>query len=210
MLIVLAGCGNGAANLRVVNATPDESTIDVSIDSSSFATSVSYGTATSYSSVASGSRHLQVYPSGVSTPFIDKTISLNSGDTYTLVSANVVSSANGWLLTDNNSAPASDTASLRIANASPALGTVDIYVVTPGASLNAVSPTISNLAFEAVSSYQSLTAGTSYEVYFTASGQKTALIDSGPVSYSSGKIRTMITLNGSAGGYTLATLDDRD
>jgi hypothetical protein len=99
---------------------------------------------------------------------------------------------------------------LRIVNASPALGTVDVYVVSPGTSLTSVSPTISSFAFEGASDYQSLTASTSYEVYFTLPNQKTAQIDSGPVSYSDGQIRTMVVLNGSAGGYTLATLSDRD
>jgi len=133
---------------------------------------------------------------------------LSSGSSYTAMSINVLSSATALLLTDNNSTPASNTAGLRIVNASPGLGTVDVYVVSPGANLSSVSPTISSFAFEGVSDYQSLTASTSYEVYFTAPNQKTALVDSGPITYSNGQIRTMVTLNGNAGGYTLATLTD--
>jgi hypothetical protein len=64
-LLALMGCGSSKATLRVLNATPNESQIDVSLDSTSFATSVSYGTATGYSSVTSGSRDLEIYPSGV-------------------------------------------------------------------------------------------------------------------------------------------------
>jgi len=63
---------------------------------------------------------------------------------------------------DENSTPASNTAELRIVNASPALGTVDVYIVSPGTNLSTVSPTISVLAFGAVSTYQSLTAKTAY------------------------------------------------
>lgn len=138
----------------------------------------------------------------------DETISLTSGDKYTVLSANVLSSANALLLIDDNSTPASNTAELRVVNASPVLGTVDVYIVSPGTNLSTVSPTISGLAFEAVSTYQSLTASTAYEVYFTLANQKTAQIDSGPVTYSNGEVRTMVALNGEAGGYSLAVLKD--
>ena len=204
-----SGCGSGdKTQLRAMDATPQESEIDVSLDGNSFASNVAYGTASDYSSVGSGSHTLQVYPPGVATAYIDQTISLTSGDKYTVLSANVLSSANALLLVDENSTPASNTAELRIVNASPALGTVDVYIVSPGTNLSTVSPTISGLAFEAVSTYQSLTAKTAYEVYFTLTNQKTAQIDSGPVTYTNAEIRTMVALNGEAGGYTLAVLKD--
>jgi hypothetical protein len=203
------GCGSSSkAQLRAMDATPQESEIDVSLDSNSLASNIAYGTASDYSSVGSGSHTLEIYPPGVATPYINETISLTSGDKYTVLSANVLSSANALLLIDENSSPASNTAELRIVNASPALGTVDVYIVSPGTDLSTVSPTIGGLAFEAVSTYQSLTASTAYEVYFTLANQKTAQIDSGPVTYTNGEIRTMVALNGEAGGYTLAVLKD--
>jgi hypothetical protein len=209
-LLASCACGGSGhkAQLRAMNGTPQESEIDVSLDSNSFASNVAYGTVSDYSSVGSGSHTLQIYPPGVATPYIDQTISLTSGDKYTVLSANLLSSANALLLIDENSSPASHTAELRIVNASPALGTVDIYIVSPGRDLSTVSPTISGLAFEAVSTYQSLTASTAYEVYFTVANQKTAQIDSGPVTYTNGEVRTMVALNGEAGGYTFAVLKD--
>jgi hypothetical protein len=208
-LLVSSGCGSSdKAQLRAMDATPQESDIDVSLDSNTFASNVAYGTASDYSSVGSGSHTLQVYPPGVATAYIDQTISLTSGDKYTVLSVNVLSNANALLLVDEKSTPASNTAELRIVNASPALGTVDVYIVSPGTDLSTVSPTVSGLAFEAVSTYQSLTAGTAYEVYFTLTNQKTAQIDSGPLTYTNAEIRTMVALNGEAGGYTLAVLKD--
>ncbi len=209
-LLASTGCGGGGhhAQLRAMDATPQESAIDVSLDGNSFASNVAYGTASDYDSVGVGSRHLQIYPLGVATAFIDETISLTSGDKYTVVAANVLSSANTILLVDESSTPGADVAELRIVNASPALGTVDVYIVAPGTNLQSVSPTIGGLAFEAVSTYQKLTASTAYEVYITLADQKTAQIDSGPVTYSGKAARTMLALNGEAGGYTLATLKD--
>jgi Domain of unknown function (DUF4397) len=207
----LSGCGNGnKTQLRAMNGTPEESQIDVSLDSQTLASGVAYGTDSDYGSVSSGSRHLQIYPAGVATAYIDKTITLNSGGKYTVVSANVLSSATALLLSDEETKPSSATAELRIVNASPSLGTVDVYIVSPGTDLSTVSPTISGFAFEAVSTYRSLTAKTAYEIYVTAANEKTAEIDSGPVTYSGGEARTMIALDGAAGGYTLATLSDLD
>lgn len=58
-------------------------------------------TPTNYSSVSSGSRHLQVEPSNSSTPVIDETVSLNSATNYTLITANFAASLTPIFLTDN-------------------------------------------------------------------------------------------------------------
>ena len=92
-------------------------------------------------------------------------------------------------------------------NASPGLGTADVYVLAPGSSLSSASATVSNLNFKSASSYQSLTAGT-YEVYLTQPGQISALIDSGPLTLTSQQIRTVVGLDGQSGGYTTAVLPD--
>jgi hypothetical protein len=96
---------------------------------------------------------------------------------------------------------------LRIIQAAPSLPSADVYVVAPGTSLSSVSPTLSTLSFESASGYLPLAAG-SYEIYFTAPGQKTSYIDSGPLTFSTGQVRSLVGLDGSAGGYTSAVLDD--
>ena len=101
----------------------------------------------------------------------------------TIVASNFSSSIAALVLTDDNSAPSSGYLKLRLVNASPGLGPVDIYIVTPGTDLNTVSPTLSNLAFDAATSYQSLTAG-NYEVVLTLVGQKFSAIDTGSPSRS--------------------------
>jgi hypothetical protein len=92
-------------------------------------------------------------------------------------------------------------------NASPALGTADVYVLAPGSSLSSASATVSSLNFESASGYQSLSAGT-YEVYLTQPGQKSAMIDSGPLTFTSQQIRTVVGLDGQSGGFETAVLSD--
>lgn len=177
------------------------------VDGNVVASSVAYGTASNYSSVSPGSRHLQVEPPGTSTVLIDQTPSFTSNTDTTFVAASYSSSIAGLEFTDDNSAPASGDMKLRIINLSPGLGTADVYIVASGTDLTTVSPTISGLAFEAASSYQLLTAA-SYEVFFTLPGQKFAYIDSGSLSFSAGQVRTVVGLNGSSGGFTSAVLAD--
>jgi hypothetical protein len=61
--------------------------------------------------------------------------------------------------------------------------------------------------FESASSYQSLSAGT-YEVYFTQPGQQSAVIDSGPLTFTSQQVRTVVCLDGQSGGFETAVLSD--
>ena len=202
------GCGSSSnARIRLVNAMPDESGLDLLVDSQSVATGVGYGTASGYSSVSSGSRHLQVEPTGTSIPIIDTTASATSGSYLTLISLNYSNNISSAVLTDDNSAPTSGNFKLRIVNASPGMGTQDVYVVAPGTDITSLSPTISSLSFGVASSYNTL-AGGDYEVFFTNPGQKFINRDSGSLSFSAGQIRTILALNSQSGGFTSAVLAD--
>ncbi|PYY09675.1 MAG: hypothetical protein DMG69_09215 [Acidobacteria bacterium] len=200
------GCGSSNANIRLLNATPDEASLSLLVDGKSVA-SVSYGTASGYMSVSSGSRHLQVEPAGTSNPLIDVTATANSSSNLTLISLNYSFNISNVVLTDDNSAPSSGNFKLRIINASPGLSAQDVYVEPPNTNIGSLSPTISNLALGTASSYSVLTPG-NYEVYFTSPGQKFINLDTGVLSFSAGQIRTLVALNGQSGGYTSAALTD--
>ena len=206
-LAVSSGCGSSTARVRIMNASPGEGAITATIGNSSIATSLDYGTASSYATVTSGSVALNVQQASSSNTVLDTTLSLGSNNTYTILVANYSTDVSAVTLSDNNSSPASDQFNLRIVQASPGLQAADIYVVSPGTILSSASPTVSDLSFGSASSYLPLAAGT-YEVYFTATGQKQAYVDSGPISFSAGEVRTIVALNGSAGGYTAAVLSD--
>jgi hypothetical protein len=45
-------------------------------------------------------------------------------------------------------------------------------------------------------------------VYFTQPGQKSAMIDSGPLTFTSQQIRTVVGLDGQSGGFETAVLSD--
>jgi hypothetical protein len=204
-VFLTSSCGSSHTHLRLANMTPDESSLDLLVDGTKV-TSANFGSASGYFSVSAGSRHLQVEPSGTSTALIDQTSSFTSGTDSTIFSMNFSSNIWSVVTTDDNSAPSSGNAKIRIVSAAPYLGTVDIYLVTAGTDINTVSPTVSSLGFGSLSAYVSVAAGT-YQVEFTLPGQKFAYIDTGVLSLSSGQIRTVVGMNTSS-GYTATILAD--
>jgi hypothetical protein len=206
--VLLFGCSSGSkTRFRVVNAVVDESELNVLEDGNSVNSNLAYGTSTGYLSAHAGTHQIQVEASGTSNAFLTQALTFNSGTDTTILPFNFSSSPRSLTLTDDNSAPTSGNAKLRLINVSPSLGTADVYIVSPGTDINTVSPTISNLAFGATSAYQNLTAG-NYEIIYAFAGQKITTIDSGAQSLSAGQIRTFVGLNGQSGGFTDTILAD--
>jgi Domain of unknown function (DUF4397) len=206
-IVFAAGCSQGGkTRLRVMNAVVDEPSLDLLVDGNTTSSNIAYGTSTGYQSVSSGSRHIQIEPSGSSTTLVDQTITFNSGTDTTILAADFSFSLSTVVLSDDNSAPASGNVKMRLVNAAPDLGTADVYIVSPGTDVNTVSPSISSLGFGAASEYQNMAAA-NYEIIWTAAGQKIRQIDSGSLSLAAGQIRTFVSLN-SPTGVTEAVLDD--
>jgi len=208
-VLLVSGCGGGGSTrIRMMNAVPDESNLALLIDGTSVAGSVAYGTSTSYMKVSSGSRHVQIEPSGATNVIIDQNLTIASGTDTTVIAENFSTNpASALVLTDDNSAPSSGNFKLRIVNVAPSLGPVDVYVVAPGTDLNTVSATVTNLAFGTSTSYQSLSAG-AYEIELTNVGAKFPVIDTGSQTFSSGQVRTFVGLNAQSGGFTDSILQD--
>jgi hypothetical protein len=197
------GCGSSSAHIRLVNALPSQSSLDMLVDSKNIAGAVLYGSASAYATVSSGSRHIQIEPTGTTDVLVDQTTSLGSGTDSTVLETN----SGAVVLTDSNSTPASGDISIRAINASSTLGTADVYIVTSGTDITTVNPTASDVAFPSATSYQAVAAG-SYEVIFTQPGQKVPVISSSPTSFNAGQVRSVVGLDGQSGGFTTAVLSD--
>jgi Domain of unknown function (DUF4397) len=209
-IFLTAGCGSGGnTRFRLMNAVPDESSLNVLVDTTSVSSNLAYGTSTGYLSEKSGSHQIGIEPSGASTTLLQQSISFASGTDTTVISSGFSSQVANLVLTDDNSAPASGDFKIRMVNASPNLGPADVYIVTPGTALTTVSPTISNLGFGTTAPYQSLASG-NYEIELTSVGQKFAAVDTGTLTFGTGEVRTFVGLNNPQGGFTFAVLQDVD
>ena len=207
-ILLIAGCGGGGkTRFQFVNAVPDESNLDVLVNSTSVANNVAYGTSTGYQSVQSGSQQVVIEPSGSSTALLTQSIGFSSGSDTTIIASNFSSNISALVLTDDNSAPSAGDFKLRIVNVAPGLGPADVYIVAAGTDLNTVSPNLSNLAFGSASGYQSVTAA-GYEVALTPVGQKFPAVDTGSLTFSAGQVRTFVGLNSQSGGFFYTMLQD--
>jgi hypothetical protein len=208
-MVFLVGCGGSgsSAKLRIMNASPDVGNINALIDDKSVASSVGYGNATDYISVDTNAQQLKIEPSGSSNVVIDQSLTIASGSNTTVVAAGFASNMSALILDDDLNAPSSGNVKLRLVNAAPGLGTVDVYVVPPGTNLLTVTPTASQVAFESASGYQTLASGT-YEVIYTTPGTAFVVFDGGSFTFGGGQNRTVVALNGQSGGFSTTTLKD--
>ena len=202
-VLVNTGCGSSSSHVRLMNAFVGQSTLDMLINSKTVASGVIYGSASGYASVSSGSPNLQIENTGTTNVLVNQSISIPSkGDNTILATGSGTA-----VLTDNNTAPSSGNIEIRVINASATLGAADVYIVPSGTGITPGSPTVASLAYQSASGYQLLAAG-SYEVIFTQPGQAFAVIDSNPLSFSAGQIRSIVGLDGQNGGFTTAVLSD--
>ncbi|HEX3319538.1 MAG TPA: DUF4397 domain-containing protein [Terriglobales bacterium] len=218
LLVFLLGCGEDHARLRVVHASPDAPNVDVLVDGKSVLTNVPYATASDYLTVTAGTRRIEVRPTGTSTDVINSNVSLSSHSDSTVLAegfAAVPSPAPqiaAVVLTDDNSNPASGKAKVRVIHAAPSAGNVDVYIVPPGTDITTVSPTLSNVAFEAASGYLSVDPAT-YEVVVTPAGNNTVIaIDVPNFTVAAGQIRSAVALDAPGGGapFQLIVLSDKN
>ncbi len=209
-----AGCKSAAAiaansRFRVMNASVEQPSLTFLLTTSTVAADLAYPTAAAYASEVPGGYTVHVEPTGTTATLINQPVVLQAGTFYTFIAAESAFASPALtpiFLTDDNTTPASGQMRLRVVNASPDVGNLDVYVVSPGTNIQTVNPTFVNLAFKSASTYQTLVAG-NYEVLFTAPGQKTVLIDSGVLPFGKGQVRTVVALD-NTGGYATSMLAD--
>lgn len=193
------------AQLRVVHASPDAPNVDVLVDGAAVLTDVPFTGASGYLAVPSGARSLEVRATGTETVVIDQDATVDAGRAYTVLAIGRLASIAPLVLEDDLALPAAGNVKLRLVHAAPAAGNVDIYVTAPDADIADATPTLSNVAFRAASSYLEVPAG-SYRVRITPAGTRTVAIDVNDVALTAGQIRTAVAVEAPGGGAPLAAL----
>jgi hypothetical protein len=198
------GCSSSKVRYRFIQAdTTIQNNVDLQVDGKNVQSAVSYGQPGSYHSASSGSRKFDIFNAGTTTnPIVSESVKLDSGDT-TLILQNTDPTTTANVLspyTDDNTAPTTGNAKLRIIHSSRNAGPVDIYIVPPGQGIAGFNPQISGFTFQAASAYQSLSAA-QYEVVMTVAGTQNVLnrLDD-TYTLTAGQIRTIVILDASFGG----------
>jgi hypothetical protein len=208
--LVLAACSddddNGGARLRAVHLSPDAPLVDIYVDDALVAEDVAYLDETGYLALPAGANNVVVTVAGDPTAVvIDATPTLSEDTDYTVLAANFVEELEPIVLLDDNSAPSSGSIQVRIVHGSPSTGLVDVYVTAPGVPLDEATATLTDVAFGQASNYLEVPAGT-YQIRVTPANTLNVALDSGPVTFSAGQIRTVIAADADGGGAPLQAL----
>lgn len=118
-----------------------------------------------------------------------------------------------FLTTDANPAPPAGQTAVRVVNLSPTAGAIDVFLTAPNADLATATPTVANLAYQGVSPYVNVPAGT-YQFRAVPAGTAPAsraasvTIDltgttSGLAPLAAGTGRTIVTADNTTGGAPL-------
>ena len=222
LLPLLDACGVDDVNdgqVRIVNATTDYASIDLyTQDSNSNDTLVVSGTAagtvSGYNKVDKGSTTFEVKSGTSAGNASSATGTITTGDDFTLVSYITGNTLDTVFLSDEENNPSSGNAKLRILNgASTEAGNVDVYLsqnacnalsTTDTAFASAVAGPTAGAAFTtAYSQVTAASAGTSWNLCVTPSGDKsTVLLDIPTFTLKNQEIATLI-LTRTAGGVLL-------
>ena len=206
--ILLDGChkSSGGADIRILNASIDYSSLDLYLDDGTTntreITAATYGTLTSYLGVSSNSYTVKFTRNGVSSSLdsIDEKLSSNTHKTYVAYGN---SGKFGVLeIAEDQTQPDSSYAKVELIDAAPDSGSVDVYLTDPSVDLADSSPTFSGVSGGSIASggYVTLASG-SYRVRVTAAGSQSDIrLDSVTgITFSSQEVLSIV-LTGTSGG----------
>lgn len=211
--IFLDGChkSSGGAQIRVLNESIDYSSVDLYLDNGSTNTreiaAATFGTLTSYASVASGSYTVEFTRSGVSSSLKSTSEKLTSNTHRTYVNyGNSGQFATLEILEDQDQ-PSSSYTKVQLLDAAPDAGAVDVYLTDPSVDLSNSSPTFSSVAGGSNSGFSTINSGT-YRIRVTAAGSQTDIrLDSvAGITFTSQEILTIVVTGTDGGVLVNATV----
>jgi hypothetical protein len=210
LAVGLMGCGsgnnnNGTAHVRVVNASPGYSSLDFFLDDSTTASisGVALGSASSYIDVSSGAHSSTLHPAGSATVSQSQSRSFAGDTSYTILAAGWQGSLYTFQLAETEGAPDSGQAKVRVINAAPDAGSVDVYVTSTGATLTDTTPDNGStpITGNSLTAYVEHAAGT-YRIRVTPTGDKAdadVLLDIPSVTLSDQQITTIVLIPSTGG-----------
>ncbi|HEY2818856.1 MAG TPA: DUF4397 domain-containing protein [Casimicrobiaceae bacterium] len=186
LAVTVAGCGkssnsSGSAQIRFFNGLVDAGPINVAVGSKTPVSGLPFEGQTLYQGVDSGNQEFKVGITGGTSTIIDTTLSLSSSN-YTYIVYGTSSAPTAQLLSDSITDPASGLFQIRVTNVAFGSSGVDVYITTPGASLDTASPNISNITYGASSAFTQLTPG-SLQLRLTLHNSKQVIYDAGTVTF---------------------------
>ena len=195
-----------SGRVRFVHLSPEAPAVDVLIDDVAVETDMIYLDASEYQDVEAGTRNVAIRESDTDEALVDEDVTVVDGEDYTvLLGGDFFGTLTLDALTDDNSAPSSGNAKVRLIHAAPGADVVDVYVTAPGADLTGEIPIAPGIVPGTVSPYFPVPAG-DYQLRITTSGTTDVLIDTGTITLAEGQVRTGIAVDAPGGGAPFGAL----
>jgi Domain of unknown function (DUF4397) len=210
----LAACGgsddDGDAQMRLINATADVASIDMTIDNDDIDetrqfSAVARDSQSDYTGVDDTSYTLRVKREGASSTLALSSAALEKDQTYTVFAYGREGDYRVYAAVDDEDEPSSGTAVVRVFNAAPDAGSVDVYLTEDTASLDDTLATVSSVGGATLSFYNSIDRGT-YRLRVTALGDKDDIRLDVPGIELADKARVTIVLQPGSGGVLVNAL----
>ncbi len=190
LLLTACNTGNGVvtlastkSNLRIVNLIPYAGApIDVTLDDNAFASGLVFESLSPYQQINAGAHTIKATVAGSVSNLILSTVATLGEANYTYVMSGPITNPLGELFDDTVLDSGSGNFNLRVLNAAAGIGAVDVYLTAPGANLDLVSPSVSNVNYGDRTGFGTLPIG-NLQLRVTPAGSKEVIFDSPPQNY---------------------------
>ncbi|MGH8713627.1 MAG: DUF4397 domain-containing protein [Casimicrobiaceae bacterium] len=186
--LILTGCGKnssdqGSAQMRVVNAFSQASALDVTVNEKTVVSGLAFQATAPYASIDSGTQMFTVAVTGASTSLVNASLNVGGNTKYTYVVFGPQTGVAAVLMPDAFNDPGDGFFSVRLINAAPGPGALDLYLTAPGADLSATAPSVPSVAYGAAGVFVPVTKGNTFELRITPAGTKDVIYDSAPQTF---------------------------
>jgi hypothetical protein len=202
---LLSGCqsieltADNAAQVRVIDASPDAGSVDSYGNGSGLAYNLGFGMVTSYIAVPTGGYALSATRAGTKQTLTTNNVTLAAGHQYTQIVGNIAANLQQTMFVDQTEPAPAGKISVRVLNESTRPGALNVYLVAPGGKIGAIAPLAANLSFGGSSGYLDVPEGT-YAVVVAPAGTTPrssagTLMRGAQVKYESGAVRTVVLID---------------
>ncbi len=201
------------ARVRVVHASTDAPAVDIYVNGGKAFEAMPFRGFTDYTPLPPGSIMVEVKLAGTDTTVMADTYDLAAGLDYTVMAIGRISNGSLRLLAlgDNLNDPGPGMASIRVVHAASQAPAVDVYLSSPYAPLDSLTPALTNVPFVGASVHIPVPAGL-YQGRVTVSGTTTVAIDTGEVRLADNQVRTLVALDPTieGGAFEVLALADKN
>ncbi|RVT52624.1 DUF4397 domain-containing protein [Rubrivivax albus] len=202
--LLLLACGGGEdrskAQIRLINASVDHGALDLYDEQGRrLKAAVAFGGDAGYAEVDPDDADLDVTRAGSTTPLASPAPVLAEGDRYSLVAYSNGSSLATVVIDDNVGAPDSGKTRIRVLNAAPDAGALDVYLTAADVDLADAEPAQANAGAGTVSALVTADAAT-WRLRVTAAGDRDDLrLDLPALTLASRDVVTLVLTPGAGG-----------